>query len=105
MLRTSNTNEGLRDEKHSRVVSRVGRGGRSVVDRTGNTQKFNFVLEFAIDDNTPGAFNTPGDPSADVPRAPTLATALEEQLGVRLESADALREFIVIDAINRPSAN
>ena len=91
------------------VATALGRGGRGpVVDRTGNTQKFNFALEFAIDENTPGAslFNFPGDdPGADVPRAPTMSTALEEQLGLRLEPAKAPREFIVIDQIERPSAN
>jgi uncharacterized protein (TIGR03435 family) len=90
------------------VATAVGRGGRGpIVDRTGNSQKFNFVLEFAIDENTPGALNIPGnDPGADdVPRAATMSTALEEQLGLRLESAGAQREFIVIDAIERPGAN
>ena len=44
------------------------------------------------------------DPSA-VPPAPNLFTVLEQQFGLRLEPAQAPREFIVIDAIERPAPN
>jgi uncharacterized protein (TIGR03435 family) len=91
------------------VATALGRGRGPVVDRTGNTQKFNFILEFAIDETTPGAllFNLPGNEpdAADVPRAATMSTALEEQLGLRLEPVRAPREFIVIDHIERPAPN
>jgi hypothetical protein len=40
-----------------------------------------------------------------VPLAPTIFVALEEQLGVKLEPAQTPREFIVIDAVERPSPN
>jgi uncharacterized protein (TIGR03435 family) len=82
-------------------------GGVQVLDRTGNTDKFNFVLEFVIDENTPGPrFLTPRPVEAsDVARGQTIFVAIEEQLGLRLEPARVPREFIVIDAIERPSAN
>ena len=83
-------------------------GGVVVMDKTGNTDKFNFVLEFVVDENTPGPrFLTPRpapEPS-DIPRAATIFTALEEQLGLRLERTSRPREFIVIDAIERPGPN
>jgi uncharacterized protein (TIGR03435 family) len=41
----------------------------------------------------------------DVPRAATVFTALEEQLGLHLERAQSAREFIVIDRVERPTAN
>jgi uncharacterized protein (TIGR03435 family) len=44
------------------------------------------------------------DPSA-VPRAPGIFTALEEQLGLRLERIRAPRDFIVIDQVERPAPN
>jgi len=88
-----------------------------VIDQTGipGTALFNFVLEFALDDSLPREFRDQlaalgnelqiaSDPST-VPRAPGLVTALEEQLGLRLERIRAPREFIVIDAVGRPTPN
>jgi uncharacterized protein (TIGR03435 family) len=77
--------------------------GAPVIDRTGipATVRFNYVLEFAPDERTPGplALSLSNEPS-DIPRAPDLFTALEE-LGFRLEPARAPREFIVIDQVER----
>jgi uncharacterized protein (TIGR03435 family) len=78
-----------------------------VLDKTGNTEKFNFVLEFAIDENTPGTslFSPrPPEPS-DIPPGQTIYSALQDQLGLRLEQARAPRAFIVIDHVERPSPN
>jgi uncharacterized protein (TIGR03435 family) len=82
-------------------------GGVTVFDKTSNTDKFNVVLEFVRDENTPGpSFLTPDQPEpSDVPRGQTIFTALEEQLGLKLEPAKAPREFIVIDHVERPSPN
>ena len=85
-------------------------GAIRVVDKTDLTDRFNFVLEFVLDENAPGPgvpdaeFPAPPQP-ADVPRAATIFTALEEQLGLKLEPARAPREFIVIDRVERPSPN
>jgi uncharacterized protein (TIGR03435 family) len=84
-------------------------GNVQVFDRTGNTDKFNFMLEFVWDENTPGRrimlpWEQPGEP-ADAPRAATIFTALEQQIGLRLEPAKAPRDYIQIDNIERPSAN
>jgi uncharacterized protein (TIGR03435 family) len=84
-------------------------GGIVVANKTGNTDKFNIVLEFVRDENTPGpSFLRPNQPEpqpSDVPRGQTIFAALEEQLGLKLEPARAPREFIVIDRVERPSAN
>jgi uncharacterized protein (TIGR03435 family) len=85
-------------------------GGVRVIDRTGTGDRFNFILEFAIDENTPGprlAGNRPlpvehVEPS-DIPPAATIFSAIEEQLGLKLESAKAPREFLVIDHVERPT--
>lgn len=86
--------------------ARLG-NGIGVTDKTGISDKFNWDLEVAVDANArPGS--TSGiipDADANVPRAPTIFVALEEQLGLRLEPARAPREFIVIDQVERPSAN
>ena len=82
-------------------------GGVQVLDKTGNTDKFNFVFEYVVDENTPGPpiVTLPPPEPSDVPRGQTIFTAIEEQLGLRLEPARAPREFIVIDQVERPSAN
>ena len=89
--------------------------GVPVIDRTGvpPTTRFNYVLEFEPDDSTPGQLarisdlpqmQIAPDPSA-VPPAADLFTVLEQQFGLRLEPAQAPREFIVIDAVERPAPN
>jgi uncharacterized protein (TIGR03435 family) len=83
-------------------------GGVIVTDKTGNTEKFNIVLEFVRDENTPGpSFLAPNqpEPPSNEPRGQTIFAALEEQLGLKLQPATASREFIVIDRVERPSAN
>jgi uncharacterized protein (TIGR03435 family) len=83
-------------------------GNVQVFDKTGNADgRFNFILEFAVDENTPGRilFAPEQEPAANVPRAPTVFVALEEQLGLHLEPAKGPREFIVIDQVQRPTPN
>jgi len=69
--------------------------GRPVVDQTGLAGKFDFMLKWSRGDGT----NT--DPNA----APELFTALQEQLGLKMEGAKAMVDVIVIDHVERPSAN
>ena len=81
--------------------------GVRVTDMTGVADRFNFVLEFVWDENTSGRRRVvpqPGD-ATDVPRAPSIFSALEGQLGLRLEPARTPSEFIVIDHIEGPSPN
>jgi uncharacterized protein (TIGR03435 family) len=81
-------------------------GGVRVLDKTGVTDRFNFFLEFARDENAPGrsVLEQPPPPS-DGPRAATIFAAIEEQLGLRLEQTRAPREFVVIDRVERPAPN
>jgi bla regulator protein blaR1 len=97
---------GIKLESLSRLLG-ANLGAVQVLDKTGITDKFNFVLEFAIDENAPGDPNVaPYNPEpSDIPRAATIFTALEEQLGLRLEPAKTPREFIVIDRAERLSPN
>jgi len=81
--------------------------GIGVTDKTGITDKFNWDLEYAVDANA-GPGSTSGIiPVADanVPRAPTIFDALEQQLGLRLEPTQVPREYLVIDSIERPGPN
>jgi uncharacterized protein (TIGR03435 family) len=80
--------------------------GVGITDKTGNTDKFNWDLEFAVDGNAPNASPLLGGVApTDAPRAPTLSEALEQQMGLRLEPVQVPREYLVIDAIERPGPN
>ena len=86
--------------------ARLG-NGIGVTDKTGITDKFNWDLEY-LPDAIAGPGSTSGiipDADAKVPRAPTIFDALEQQLGLRLEPVQVPREYLVIDAIERPGRN
>lgn len=70
---------------------------RPVFDRTGLTGEFDVDLTFLPQAGGPA----PGDPG-DVP---FIFTAIQEQLGLKLESTKTPIEVLVIDAIERPSEN
>jgi len=72
----------------------VGTVGRPVINKTGITGRFDIHLEFTPDRN------------ADKPDAgPSIFTALQEQLGLKLIPAKGPGEFLVIDHVERPSEN
>jgi uncharacterized protein (TIGR03435 family) len=82
--------------------------GRTVVNKTGLTGNYDYTLQWTPDDvGTPmGGDAGPGkgDISPDA-GGPTLLTALEEQLGLKLESQKGTVDVIVIDHIDLPSEN
>jgi uncharacterized protein (TIGR03435 family) len=65
--------------------------GRPIIDKTGLTGRFEIHLDFAPEDSAN-------------PSEAAIFAALQ-QLGLRLESAKAPGEFIVIDSVERPSEN
>lgn len=75
---------------------------RPVVDRTGLNGKYDFDLEWTPDDTQFGG-QIRGTPAA--PVRPDLFTAMQEQLGLRLEATRGPVDTLVIDRIERPSAN
>lgn len=81
--------------------------GRHVIDRSGLEGEFDLDLTFtpefaAAGPPPPGAPQSPPPPPTG---APGLFTALQEQVGLKLESQRAAIEVIVIDRIERPSEN
>jgi bla regulator protein BlaR1 len=79
---------------------------RPVIDKTGITGRFNFRIEFAPDEATPFFRTAGGDPAAaPEPTGPSIFTALQQQLGLKLERATGPVEFLVIDHIEKPSEN
>jgi len=76
---------------------------RPVIDNTGIAGKYDFHLEYAIDQSTP-RFNAPDGPAGDR-TGPSIFTAVQEQLGLKLESTRGPGEALVIDHVERPSEN
>jgi uncharacterized protein (TIGR03435 family) len=79
--------------------------GRTVIDKTGLTAKYNYTLEWTPDESQ--AFQLPPDapkPAADA-SGPSLFSALQEQLGLKLESEKGPVEIHVIDRTEKPSEN
>ena len=77
--------------------------GRMVVDKTGLDGNFDIDLTFTPDRMPRGA-PPPGVqmPSID-PNGPSLFTALQEQLGLKLDSERGPVEVLVIDHVERPT--
>ena len=65
---------------------------QTVIDKTGLVGGFDLQLSFSPDTA----------PAAD-PNLPSLFTALQEQLGLKLESTRAPMEVVVIDSVERPT--
>lgn len=73
--------------------------GRTVVDKTGLTGKYDFSLKWQPD---PGLS---GPDASSQGSGPSIFTAVQEDLGLRLQSAKAQVKFIVIDRLEKPDAN
>jgi len=80
---------------------------RPLVDETGLAGPFDFELQFTAERSaTPGAAvpgglgasSTPGDVAS-------IFTAVQEQMGLRLDPSRGSVDVLVVDAIERPSAN
>jgi uncharacterized protein (TIGR03435 family) len=70
---------------------------RVVVDKTGLAGNYNFQLTWSPDDAAP--------PSPDVAAPPDIFTALEEQLGLKLQPGKEEIDTLVIDHVEYPSEN
>ena len=81
--------------------------GRPVVDKTGLTGRFDLHIEFSPE-NRPGALLN-GEPApAMAPAAdalPSIFTALQEQLGLKLSPGKAPIDVIVVDSAAKPTVD
>jgi uncharacterized protein (TIGR03435 family) len=90
------------------MLSQLGLG-LAIVDKTGLTAKYDFTLQWNPDQGTPkfkGADGSmqPAGPLADS-FGPSLFTAMEEQLGLKLEKQKGPVDVSVIDHVEKPSEN
>jgi len=72
-----------------------------VIDRTGLTGTFDVDLTWTPDQQRPGEL-PPGSAPID-PNGPSIFTAVQEQLGLKLEAQKGPVEVIVIDRIDLPT--
>ncbi len=122
------------DELKGRRMARMGRGqlnmnsapmslladalsrqlGRNVVDKTGLKGNYDFTLKWTPDESQGQMFGGPdggeGRPRTEAAPAPdasgpTIFTALQEQLGLKLEAQKGPVETLVIESVERPSEN
>jgi uncharacterized protein (TIGR03435 family) len=73
---------------------------RLVVDNTGLKGKYDFTLQWTPDDMTGGR-----EDAAPTDSGPSIYTALQEQLGLRLDSTKGPVETVVVDHVEMPSEN
>jgi uncharacterized protein (TIGR03435 family) len=79
---------------------------RPVIDKTGFAGTFDADLAFLPDQATSGSPNPgPGLLPPPDPAAVTIFTAIQEQLGLKLESDKGPVEVLVIDSVQRPTEN
>jgi uncharacterized protein (TIGR03435 family) len=79
--------------------------GRTVVDKTGLTGKYDVEVEWTFDESI--VMQLPPDAQKPVPdgSGPSIFTALQEQLGLKLESQKGPVEVFVVDRAEKPSEN
>lgn len=79
---------------------------RPVVDKTGLTGKWDFVIRWTPDESQFGGLGVRVPPPTDDPNAPPgIFTAFTDQLGLKLDPTRAAVDVVVIDKVEKPSEN
>ena len=79
---------------------------RPVVDQTGLKERFDFQLQWTPDEFTSfGGRDAPPKSPEGAETQPDLFTAIQQQLGLKLEPARAQVDVLVIDKVEKPSEN
>jgi uncharacterized protein (TIGR03435 family) len=83
--------------------------GRTIVDKTGLTGDYDFTLEWTPDEaagaGPPSASPAAAPSPTPADSGPSIFTAIQEQLGLKLEAGKGPVDVVVIDQIERPSEN
>jgi len=82
-------------ETFSKILNGM-RLGRKVIDKTNLAGLYDIRLSYA------NPFNVA---AAEEPSAPSILTAIKEQLGLKLEVSKAPVDYFVIDSVEKPSEN
>ena len=93
------------------VRSLSGQLGRPVYDKTGLTGNYDFKLEWSRDDSVSLPSHDGGGGDGPAPAAPpdasgpSLTTAVQEQLGLKLESTKGPVDVLVVDSVEQPTSD
>jgi uncharacterized protein (TIGR03435 family) len=79
--------------------------GRTVVDKTGLTGNYDISAEWAQDESQLGGLSPEARAAASDTPGPSIFTALQEQLGLKLESQKGPVEVFVVERAEKPSEN
>jgi uncharacterized protein (TIGR03435 family) len=80
--------------------------GRTVLDKTQLNGNFDISMQWTPDESQAPQFQTDGPkPAPSDATGPTIFTALQEQLGLKLESQKGPVDMFVIDHVEKPSEN
>jgi uncharacterized protein (TIGR03435 family) len=85
-------------QRFAEVVEIVGKPDRPIVDKTQLPGLFDFMLDWMPD-------NMSFVDSSALPTGPSLFTAIQEQLGLKLGAEKAAMEFIIVDHVEEPTEN
>ena len=115
---TGNVKIDVRGSTMTQFAQRLSQlAGRPVVDKTSISGQFNFHLEFTPDPAIPGQnfpggrggdagiATNPGNPLPTPEGGPDLFVALPEQIGLKLTSDKGSVSVLIIDHVEKPSAN
>jgi uncharacterized protein (TIGR03435 family) len=76
-------------------------GSRKVVDETGIEGTFDLTLNWSWEESPDNG----GPPITVQPNAPTMFTAIREQLGLRFQAKQGSLDYVVIERVEQPSEN
>jgi uncharacterized protein (TIGR03435 family) len=80
--------------------------GLIVIDKTNLSGLYDFKMKWTPDVNqSTGIFGAVNVPTRENQNAPSIFTAIQEQLGLKLESSKGPVKVLVIDSVQKPSEN
>jgi uncharacterized protein (TIGR03435 family) len=79
--------------------------GRSVIDKTELAGNYDFKLEFTPDESAPGMMREAGGDRPAAAEGVSIFTALQDQLGLKLEATRGPVEILVIEGVEKASEN
>ncbi|WP_089838262.1 TIGR03435 family protein [Granulicella pectinivorans] len=92
MGRGTMTGQGIPIENMTRALSSLTQ--RTVVDKTGLKENYDFELKWTPDDAPAGSTEENGE---------SIFTAVQEQLGLRLDASKGMVETLIVDHVEKPS--